>query len=246
MAEELRFGIVVDGAGNLRVIDQAGDSVEKFGENAALAAAAQEELRKQIVLLNGDLADAQKAFRGLAVEETKARREAAANIAGLQQQRGSRSSSATSPASRIGQPADERGEPAPHRLRAGGNDSQQFAYGFRQGLVAVSNQVDGLAFGLQRLNQDAQASGRTLGGELLQSLKGPAGMIRCSISERRPPSSSVASSSRRSRARTPKRRRRATTSTASSAPSWRSTGPTSRSASTTSNSARPSQASRPG
>jgi len=57
------------------------------------------------------------------------------------------------------------------------NDATQFQYGFRQGLVAVANQIDGLVLGFKRMGQQAAASGTSIRGQLLSSLKGSGGLL---------------------------------------------------------------------
>lgn len=62
-------------------------------------------------------------------------------------------------------------------LGRGLNDAQQFAYGFRSGLVAVSNQVDGLIVGLRAMRQEAKDTSQTFGQVLVGSLRGGNGLI---------------------------------------------------------------------
>ena len=57
------------------------------------------------------------------------------------------------------------------------NDSQQFQYGLTQGLIATSNQLDGLVFGFQAMRKEAAAAGTTVTRQLLGALTGAGGLI---------------------------------------------------------------------
>lgn len=57
------------------------------------------------------------------------------------------------------------------------NDSIQFQHGFRQGLVATANQIDGLGFAFRQMQAAAAETGTTMRSQIMGSLKGPGGVI---------------------------------------------------------------------
>src|SRR5690606_4378765 len=56
------------------------------------------------------------------------------------------------------------------------NDAQQFAFGWRSGLIAVSNQLEGLIYGLRAAREQAAVTGRSVTRSLVASLASPSGL----------------------------------------------------------------------
>lgn len=137
-------------------------------------AEAQEQLRQQIILLNAQIAEAQKHLRSLSAEQVKQRQEALANVASLQQERAE--------LQRRVSVLNEHGRAANRSnivLMEGGRIVSGLTTahgGLGQALVSSSHGAQGLVMSFRQLAIE-QGSARAALGLLLRSFTGIGGLL---------------------------------------------------------------------